>query len=77
MSAIERHVDKLGRIVLPMSFRKQLNISENSKVRVSLEDNSIIVTSSELCCALCGCKAELHTNAPLCLKCVQKIKEFL
>lgn len=76
MSAIERHVDKLGRIVLPMNYRKRLNLSEDSKVRISLEDNSIIITPCDTCCALCGNSSRLHKDAPICLECIRKIKEL-
>ena len=33
---IEREIDKLGRIVLPISYRQRLNLTEHSVVRVDL-----------------------------------------
>ena len=47
MSGIERQIDKLGRVVLPISFRRRLALTENSKVRISLDDNAIIITPSK------------------------------
>lgn len=54
MSQIERRIDKLGRIVLPINCRKRLKLTENSSVCIAIEDNSIILTPSSQYCALCG-----------------------
>ena len=75
MSSIERRVDKLGRIVLPIGYRQRFKLSNDSRVRISLDGNSIIITPSESCCALCGCNENLNKKAHLCSSCIQKIKE--
>ena len=45
MSGVKRQVDRLGRIVIPISYRKYLNLNENSSVNISLENDSIIITA--------------------------------
>lgn len=76
MSAIERRVDKLGRIVLPISYRQRLNLTENSRVNISMDSNMIIITPKYAYCALCGSNMNLHRNLPVCSDCIKVIKEL-
>lgn len=76
MSSIERRIDKLGRVVLPISYRERLKLSDNSKVRIWMDETSIIITPSELCCSLCGSKLRLHKDVSLCFDCINKIKKL-
>ena len=77
MNGIERQIDKLGRVVLPISFRKRLNLVENSTVHISLEGDSIIITPSSNFCVLCGADSDPHANIKLCAKCIRRIKDTL
>ena len=45
MKGIERSIDKLGRIVLPVSFREQLNLTTDDKIIISLEKGKIVLSS--------------------------------
>ena len=76
MSGVKRQIDKLGRIVIPISYRKFLNLSENSYLNIELENNSIIITSQESQCVLCGSTTDLHNKKPLRAKCIKSIKEL-
>lgn len=76
MSGVKRQIDKLGRIVIPISYRKFLNLSENSYLNITLDDNSIVITPCQKHCALCGNTSNLHNKEPLCNICIQKIKEL-
>ncbi len=42
-SEVLRHLDSLGRIVLPKNMRKRLLLSEGDPVEVSLEKNHIVI----------------------------------
>ena len=74
MSAIEKEVDNLGRIVIPIEFRKKLNIELNSKVLVFLENDTLIISPTTKCCALCGAKIEGTQKFRLCKACITEIK---
>ena len=74
MNAIERHIDKLGRIVLPMNYRQRLNLCGNAKVSISVKGNSIVITPTESTCALCGCSNNLSKDVQLCFDCIKKVK---
>lgn len=75
MKGIERSIDKLGRIVLPVSFREQLNITTDDKIVISLDKDKIILSPSKIHCALCS--SFLHNSAEirLCEDCIRLIKE--
>ena len=45
MKGIEREIDRLGRVVIPIEFRKKLGIEFNSKVLISLSNGEIIITA--------------------------------
>lgn len=74
MSGVERKIDKLGRIVLPIEYRKRLCLIENSKVTVSINNDIIFITPSEQKCLICGSLSHLSKTLPLCLNCINKIK---
>lgn len=51
----KKTLDKLGRIVLPIDMRKELNLSEKSLVNIYMgKQNQIIITKSEKICNICG-----------------------
>ena len=77
MRGIERETDKLGRVVIPMEFRKQLGIEFESKVLIFLSDGEIIIRPQNASCALCGAKVEKGENLRLCAECISKVKEEL
>lgn len=74
MNGIERQIDKLGRIVLPIGYRKRLGLHENSKVTVSICGDVISITPSEDKCILCGRKDQYNRSLRLCSDCIDKIK---
>jgi len=56
-----RKIDKLGRIVVPIEFRKSLGIQAGEDVEIRLEGNFIKVCKHEDGCVFCGEKTK--TNA--------------
>ena len=78
MNGIEKEVDNLGRVVIPMDFRKRLGIVSNSKVMVSLEGDIIVISPSEKYCALCGHTIDNNEGfLRLCGAYIAKIRENL
>ena len=76
MSAIEKEVDSLGRVVIPINFRRKLGIEANSKVTVSLGNGVISIFPLDTRCALCGKAAVEKKEIRLCEKCILKIKAY-
>ena len=56
MGGIEKEIDNLGRVVIPITFRKKLGIKNKDKVLVSLENDAVIITATENRCALCNAR---------------------
>ena len=77
MRGIERETDKLGRVVIPMEFRKQLGIEFESKVLIFLSDGEIIIRPQKMRCVLCGEKIEKIKNLQLCDNCISRVKKEL
>ena len=74
MNGIERRIDKLGRLVLPISYRNALGISENSRVRISLCDGEISIIPIEEKCVMCGANKDINPSLRLCAVCIEKVK---
>ena len=72
---IEKIVDKLGRIVLPIEYRQQLGINTDDKVIVSLVDNKISISPIKRVCALCGAEILNTEGVRVCEACTKIIKE--
>lgn len=43
MEKVSRRIDELGRIVIPIDFRKELDISENDSLTAYVDNNRIIL----------------------------------
>ncbi|MBQ8302341.1 MAG: AbrB/MazE/SpoVT family DNA-binding domain-containing protein [Clostridia bacterium] len=76
MKETEKRIDELGRVVIPIKMRKKLNITDKSTVLVYLDDNSIIITPKERCCALCGKTENINSEIRLCVLCIDLIKKY-
>jgi len=53
-SKFVRRLDPLGRIVLPKSFRDNLDIAIKDDIEIFMEGTSIIVSKHEPRCVFCG-----------------------
>ena len=56
-----RRVDELGRVVLPIELRRELDIAERDLVEVRLEGEEILIRKSTAKCVFCGRESELLT----------------
>ena len=75
---ITRELDKLGRIVIPKSIRKALDIEVNDKLEVFSEGDRIIVKKYVPFCIFCGSDSELkeYGEKKICSECLSKLKEM-
>ena len=70
-----RKVDELGRVVLPMEFRRELNIGYKCDIRMEVKDGSIVLTPNECVCMGCGEIISPKTKYRLCDRCVTRIRK--
>ena len=53
-TGIVRRVDELGRIVLPIEFRRSLDIKEKDVLEIYIEGTAIMLRKHEPSCVFCG-----------------------
>ena len=69
-------IDKLGRIVIPISYRKVLNINEETELVLDLKENQVVITPAVSACRLCNKPLEREGVLPVCDACISKIKSL-
>ncbi len=74
MKGIEKEVDRLGRIVIPIEYRKRLGITAGSRVEFFLNGDLLCLEVSASICALCGNHLEREAPIRLCKSCIESIK---
>lgn len=75
-SCFIRKIDELGRIVLPIEIRQNLEIKEKDPLEIFLKDDGILIKKKNLSCIFCNSNIGLKTfsDKPICLNCINKIK---
>jgi len=71
-AGITRTIDRLGRIVVPVEFRRALAIGDHDHVEISLEADRIVLTKVERACVFCASATDLrpHRDRLVCAPCV-------
>jgi len=74
-TGIVRPVDGLGRIVLPIEIRRNLDIQERDLVEIFLEGERIILRKRESACIFCGGARGLteYKGKNVCRECVKHL----
>ena len=70
-------IDKLGRIVIPIGYRKALRITHESEMTIQLRGNEIIITTSESICKICEQPLDHSHELSICTACISKIKSTI
>ena len=76
MKGIEKSVDDVGRVVLPMEFRSIVGIKERSRVMITVENGALVIRVKERYCSLCGSKNNIHEQINLCSACIAKVQNL-
>lgn len=71
---IVRRLDELNRVVLPTDARKAVNIVGTDVVKISWEEDKIIIKKAYPTCKLCGSENGLNEKLGICRECIEKIK---
>ena len=53
-TGIVRKLDELGRIVLPIELRRQMDPMEKDEIEIYVEDDRIILKKYVVSCSICG-----------------------
>ena len=75
-TGIVRKVDELGRIVLPIEIRRNLDIEERDPVEIFLDGDRIVLKKYEPACLFCGSSEGLtqYRGKNVCAQCVRNLK---
>lgn len=74
---MQRRIDELGRVVLPMEMRKLLSLKEKDTLNIRCSDGKITMERAADCCALCHTGDGPLTNMEgglLCPACIERVK---
>ena len=76
-TGIVRHIDELGRIVVPKEIRKKLGIANTDPVEIFTEGDRIILTKYSPVCHFCGQSENLtqFKEKNICAECIGQLKE--
>ena len=76
-TGIVRHVDELGRIVLPIEMRRIMGLGTQDKVEIYVDGDKIILKKHENNSIFCGSGESLtdFNGKNICAACLQNLKE--
>jgi AbrB family transcriptional regulator, transcriptional pleiotropic regulator of transition state genes len=74
-TGIQRKVDDLGRVVIPVGIRRSLGIREGDPLDVHVEGDRVILSKPTDECVFCGAKEALRSfrGKPVCGSCAAAI----
>ena len=65
-----------GRIVIPKSIRKEMNVEEGSPLVITCEGGAVVVRPDWATCALCGSTIKNDRPLRLCDKCIGEALKY-
>ena len=71
-TGIVRKVDELGRVVLPIELRRNLDISEKDGLEISVDNDRIVLRKYAPACVFCGSEEDVSAfkNKNVCKACL-------
>ncbi|HEY7004220.1 MAG TPA: AbrB/MazE/SpoVT family DNA-binding domain-containing protein [Gaiellaceae bacterium] len=75
-TGIIRHIDELGRIVIPIEIRKRFALGEKDPLEISVKDEVIMLSKPQIVCVFCGRRRSLeeHRGRAVCRPCIAELK---
>ena len=74
-TGIKRRIDNLGRIVIPMEIRNDLDIEEGDLLEIFIDKQAIILQTDNDSCVFCGENKALidYKEQKICSKCLEEL----
>lgn len=74
---MERRMDELGRVVVPMEIRKALGWAQGTRLKMDVNGSTVTLKKSEGYCTFCGTTSELKDvkGVRVCDQCLADIKQ--
>lgn len=76
-TGVVRKIDELGRIVLPIEIRRNLNIDIKDPMEIFVEDDMIILKKYTASCIFCGDARDniIYQGKHICKKCIEEMSK--
>lgn len=73
-----RTIDELGRVVVPVDFRRRLGLSDGSPLEMFVDGDAIYLAAYHEGCLFCGGPLDFgrFRGKPLCKSCAQELVEL-
>ncbi len=77
-TGVVRKIDELGRIVLPIEIRNNMDIKSRDAVEIFVDGDKIILKKYEPACIFCGnaSAVEMFNGKLICRECLNKLKSL-
>ena len=77
-TGIVRKVDELGRIVLPIELRRNLDINIKDPIEIYVDGNTILLKKYQPTCIFCGNAEEVKRihDKNVCENCIKELKSL-
>jgi AbrB family transcriptional regulator, transcriptional pleiotropic regulator of transition state genes len=74
-TGIIRHIDELGRIVIPIEIRKSFGLGEKDPLEISIKDETILLSKPQSVCVFCGRDEPLeeYRGRSICRACIREL----
>ena len=74
-TGIIRHIDDLGRIVIPIEIRKRFKLGQKDPLEISVKDDVILLSKPQTSCVFCGRRTSLHEHRgrAVCRSCIAEL----
>ena len=75
-TGIVRHIDDLGRLVIPKELRRTMGIAEGDAMEIFVDGERIVLRKYAAGCVICGNIDTVSMTAnqkPICQKCIDEI----
>jgi AbrB family transcriptional regulator, transcriptional pleiotropic regulator of transition state genes len=74
-TGIIRHLDELGRIVIPIEIRKRFGLTERDALEISVKNQTIMLSRPRNACVFCGSTRSLveHRGRGVCRSCLGEL----
>ncbi|MBZ2175059.1 AbrB/MazE/SpoVT family DNA-binding domain-containing protein [Schnuerera sp. xch1] len=78
-TGIVRKVDRLGRVVIPIELRRNLDIDEKDALEIFIDGEHIILKKYEPACIFCGQAKDVTTfkNKNICPSCLEELDNLI
>lgn len=77
-TGVTRPLDKLGRVVIPMEVRENLNLKYKDLLEISVQGEQIILTKHNETCVFCKSADDLviFEDKKVCKACLEKLSKL-